>query len=132
MLYLAQKYYPNQYFSNDPKIFGLICQWILFGKTTIDPNLALARYYLKFLSPDKVNQEEVEKLHTLGNGALEILDNHLFDNEFLAGSYTIADMSCYPYVMLSHEGGFDISKFSNVEKWCERVSNQSGFIFFDV
>jgi len=128
LLYLAKKFSPNPYISDNPERYGTICQWVLFGKTSIDPNLALARYLKRFV-PDH-DPKDLEKLHIQGNTALNILDDYLFNKNFLAGDYSIADIACYPYILLSEEGGFDISQFHNVKKWTENVENTERFLPF--
>ena len=125
--YIGNKCFPNPYFSLDPERYGLISQWLLFGKTTIDPNLAVSRYFMKFLGSGNYEENQLERLHVLGGAALETLNDHLAQNDFLAVDYSIADMGCYPYVMLSPEGGFDLTVYPNVVKWCERIEAQPGF-----
>ncbi len=127
LLYLANKHLPNKYISSDPKKYGLITQWLIYGKTSVDPNLAIARFYKKFLGEGNYNEDELQKLHTAGGQMLCTLDKHLSQNDFLAGDYSVADMACYPYIFLSPEGGFDLNKYSNVENWIKRVESQDGF-----
>ena len=59
------------------------------------------------------------------------MDNHLSQNDFLAGKYSVADMCCYPYILLANEGGIDIADFPNVEQWCKRIESQAGYINID-
>jgi glutathione S-transferase len=128
LLYLGRKFAPNDLFPEDPEAFGRVVQWLLFGKTTIDPNLALARYYMRFLTPEERDENEILKLHEQGYKALTVLDDHLSQNEFLRGAYSIADIGCYPYVALSPEGGFDLTPYSSVLSWCERIKSTPGYI----
>lgn len=128
LLYLAKKYYSNDFISDDPEIYGHIVQWVFFGKTSIDPNLALARYLARFV-PDH-DQKEMEKLQTQGNSVLKILDDHLSDRDFLVGNYSIADIACYPYVMLSPEGDFDLTYYLNIQKWIDNVESTEKFLPF--
>ncbi|MCY3986440.1 MAG: glutathione S-transferase family protein [Candidatus Dadabacteria bacterium] len=121
LFYLAKRFSPNPYLADDPKTYGLIAQWTFFGKTTIDPNLAVARYFAKFLPPDQVPPGAMEKFHAQGNVALKILDDHLRGTEFLCGEYSIADMACYPYTMLCGDGGFDLDANPSVRRWCASV-----------
>ncbi len=130
LFYLANKFSPNPYLSDDPETYGLIAQWTFFGKTTIDPNLALARYFAKFLPPDQVPPGVMEKLHAQGNVALAILEDHLSRTEFLSGDYSIADIACYPYTMLCEEGGFDLEPYPSVRRWCGSVEGTPDFIAF--
>ena len=131
VMYLGKKFSPNKIFPEDPETFGLVSQWIIFGKTTIDPNLALLRYMTKFLDPQDRDERELNKLRVQGKAALQILDGHLAVNDFLAGDYTIADIACYPYVYLAGEGRIEISKYSAVNGWCERISAQPGYVPMD-
>ena len=131
LVYLAKKYQPNNYLSEDPKELGLISQWLIFGKTSIDPFLAVSRYFVRFLGEGNYDKKQLENLQSQGNGSLEIMNDRLAGNEFLAGNYSIADMACYPYVTLSNEGGFDLSGYPNVRDWCSRIESQQGFISLD-
>ena len=131
LLYIANKHSPNKYLSQEPKEFGLISQWLIFGKTSIDPYLAVSRYFLKFLGEGNFDTKHLENLQNQGRHFLKIMNDHLLGSDFLAGSYSIADMACYPYVKLSHEGGYDISEFPGVENWCVKIEKQPGFIGFE-
>ncbi len=130
LFYLAKKFAPNSYLPEDSESFGLVSQWTIFGKTTIDPNFAVARYFKRFLSQDQIPSGTMEKLHEHGNAALSVLENHLLDKEFLCGDYTIADISCYPYIMLCSEGGFSLESYPSVRKWCSNVESTQNFLAF--
>ena len=130
LFYLAKKFSPNPYLPDGPEDFGLVSQWVFFGKTTIDPNLALARYFVKFLPPDQVPPGAVEKLRAQGNEALGVLDAHLSRTEFLCRDYSIADIACYPYVMLCGEGGFSLDSYPSVTRWCAAVESTENFLPF--
>lgn len=127
VLYIAKKYSPNPYYSDNPEEFGLITQWLIFGKTSIDPYLAVSRYFLKFLGEGNFDDKQLVTLQQQGMNTLKILDTHLAENEFLAGNYSVADMCCYPYILLSPEGGFDLEGFPNVKRWCGSIEIQPGY-----
>jgi glutathione S-transferase len=128
LIYLANKHSPNSYISFDPKKYGLITQWLIFGKTSVDPNLAVARFYKKFLKEGQYKKEDLQKLQAQGTQTLFILNNHLSQNEFLAGDYSVADIACFPYVMLCHEGGIELNKYESVNNWIKSVKSQDGFV----
>ncbi|MDA2919232.1 glutathione S-transferase family protein [Desulfobacterota bacterium AH_259_B03_O07] len=128
LLYIAKKYSPNEYYSEEFHRFGSVSQWLFFGKTTLDPNLARARYITRFVPKEKRNQKELEFFRSAGLTSLRIVEDHLERNDYLVGSYTIADIGCYPYVNTSEEGGISLSPFPAVLKWCERISSQPGYI----
>ena len=128
VLYIAKKFSPNSYFPEDPMGFGTTIQWTVFGKTSIDPFLAVSRYYLKFLGDGNYDKGVLETLQQQGRNSLRIMDGHLSSNDFLAGGYSVADMCCYPYILLADEGGVDIAEFPNVERWCRSIEGQKGYI----
>jgi len=128
LFYLGKKYSPNPLYPEDPKSHGLVAQWLLFGKTSIDPHLAIARYLTRFVSRETQEEQDLVKHRAHGMMTLKILDDHLKDNEFLAGNYSIADIGCYPYVYLAPEGEIDIEGYSSVMSWIERIQAQPGYI----
>lgn len=130
LFYLAKKYSPNSFTSDNPETYGHIAQWVLFGKTSIDPNLAMARYLERFV-PDH-NPEDMKKYQTLGNAALKTLDDHLTGKDFLVDNYSIADIACYPYVMLAPEGGVDLTYYLNIQRWIKNIESTENFLPFGV
>lgn len=73
LLYLGRKYAPNRIFSDDPATFGLISQWLLYGKTTIDASLAPARYLSVFIPDEKRDHARLAELQSAGMNALSVL-----------------------------------------------------------
>ncbi|KAG0649948.1 Disulfide-bond oxidoreductase [Hyphodiscus hymeniophilus] len=57
-----------------------------------------------------------------------ILDAHLKDRDYIVGPgtgrYSIADIANFSWVNVSFFGGIDLSKFPNLEKWWERISER--------
>ncbi|MBI2487098.1 MAG: glutathione S-transferase family protein [Deltaproteobacteria bacterium] len=128
LLYLGRKFAPNHLYSDDPKILGLISKWLFFGKTTLDPALARARFMTRFVPKENQNEKELTALREAGKAVLDILNRHLEKNEFLAGSYSIADIGCYPYVNAAEEGEVSLSPFPAVQNWCDRIRSQPGYV----
>ena len=57
------------------------------------------------------------------------MEKHLTDNNFLVGeTYTIADIALFAYTHVADEGGFDLSRFTAIQGWIERVKAQPRFI----
>ncbi|KAB2834833.1 MAG: glutathione S-transferase family protein [Candidatus Dadabacteria bacterium] len=128
LLYIGKKYSPNRLYLEDLEGYGRMAQWLFFGKTSIDPNLAVARFFTKFLPPENRDEKRLNELRTQGNAVLGLLDSHLEVNDYLAGRYSMADIACYPYVNLAPEGGIDLSPYPSVMLWCDRIRSQPGYI----
>ena len=53
---------------------------------------------------------------------LAVLEKHLGQHDWLVGERaTIADLACYPYLMLAPDGGVDLSPYPGVRAWFERI-----------
>ncbi len=128
LLYIGKKFAPNRLYSEEPHTFGAITQWLFFGKTAIDPSLAKARFITRFVPKENQNEKELKALRELGKAALDILNNHLKKNDFLAGSYSIADIGCYAYVHIAEEGEISLSPFNAVRDWCDRIRYQPRYV----
>ena len=64
-----------------------------------------------------------------GRRALGLMDAHLGERRFFVGDqYSIADIALYAYTHVSHEGGFDLSGYSNISAWMMRVQNQRNHV----
>jgi glutathione S-transferase len=60
---------------------------------------------------------------------LPLLEAHLSQHDWLAlGRPTIADIAVFPYVALAHEGGIDLSPYTSILKWFERIKGLDNFI----
>ena len=57
------------------------------------------------------------------------MEQHLADNQFFLGANTtIADISLYAYTHVAHEGGFDLSEYANIQRWCKDFERIPGYI----
>lgn len=53
-----------------------------------------------------------------------VLNKQLTGQEFIAGQYSIADMACYPWVILYEKQQQNIADFPNVKRWLERIQER--------
>jgi glutathione S-transferase len=109
LVYLASRYDTCEtwYSRDDPCLLGQINQWLAFAdditRTASAARLHAAMFY----------DLDVESARAGAHRLFRILDEHLWFGEqedrawICAGTHpTIADLACFPYVMLSEEGGF--------------------------
>ena len=80
----------------------------------------------RFVPPENRDEKELAALRESGELALEILNNHLKKNDFLAGYYSIADIGCYAYVNTAEEGEVILSPFPSVRDWCAKSNPSRG------
>ncbi|CAO3635865.1 unnamed protein product [Cunninghamella blakesleeana] len=124
----------SPYFPTDRFERAKVLQWMFFEQYKHEPNIATTRYWKAFLKRNESQEEWKDKLEEKtknGYATLQLMDDHLSKNDFFANNtYSIADMSLYPYTKNAYESGFDLYAYPNVLKWSERVENQKGFILF--
>ena len=82
----------------------------------------------KFFPSDKQNLKELEFLQREGIKSLELIDKHLYGNDFFVNHYSVVDIAMYPYIKLSYEGGIDINVFKNINLWIDRVEKTREFV----
>jgi glutathione S-transferase len=101
-----------------------VLQWQFFEQYDHEPNIAVARFWVA-VSPDEPPAAELEARHRGGYRALDAMERHLADREFLVGDrYSIADISLYAYTHVADEAGFDMAGYPAIGAWLERVAAQ--------
>ena len=108
---------------------ALMYQWMFYEQYTHEPCIAVARFIQLYQNMPIERQAEYDDLHLKGAQILNLLDNQLMNNPFIIGEqFTLADIALYAYTHVAHEGGFDLSSYSGINKWLSRVSAQQGYV----
>ncbi len=106
-----------------------VLQWMFFEQYEVEPAIAVARFWITILGQEDRYLAELESKWRAGGRALDALDSHLHEREWLVGdAYSAADVSLYAYVHLAGEGGFDLGMYPSVEAWLERVRSVPGHV----
>jgi glutathione S-transferase len=106
-----------------------VLQWQFFEQYSHEPYIATARYINKYLGLPKEREAEYHAKQIGGHKALSVMEKHLAENKFFLGAnVTIADISLYAYTHVADEGGFDLSGYVNIQRWCRNFESISGYI----
>jgi glutathione S-transferase len=124
LVYLAGKYDPSGlwYPRGEAEALGRISMWLGFaenlGATAAAARLHDAMFY----------DADIEKCRADAHALFRILDEHLWfaeqeGHEWLCSRAhpTIADIACFPDVMLSEEGGISRLPYPAIRRWTDRV-----------
>jgi glutathione S-transferase len=104
-------------------------QWMFFEQYEVEPNLAVARFWIAILGERETRAAELEGKWRGGHRALDALEGHLAAREWLVGDgFTIADISLYAYTHLAEEGGFELDRYPAVRAWLDRVASTPGHV----
>jgi glutathione S-transferase len=104
-----------------------VLQWLFFEQYSHEPNIAVARFWAIFGVTAPASDRQAK--HAGGVKALEAMETHLEDKEFLVGdAYTIADIALYAYTHVAPEGGFPLEPYPAIRGWLGRVAAQPGHV----
>jgi glutathione S-transferase len=126
LFYLAQG---SDYWPQSRLLQTRVLEWQFFEQYSHEPSIAVARYIKVYQQlPDNRMDEYNSKLKA-GYRALELMEAHLANREFLVGERcSIADISLFAYTHVAHEGGFDLSAYQSIKSWISTIEHLPGFI----
>lgn len=106
-----------------------VLQWMCFEQYSHEPFIATARFVVRYLGNPADQQDTLQQKRKGGYRALDVMEKHLKGNEYFAnGKYSIADIALFAYTHVADEGGFDLSDYSNVNAWLDRVRQTKDFV----
>ena len=106
-----------------------VLQWMFFEQYSHEPNIATSRFIIQYLGNPPDRQAALEEKRLGGYKALEVMEQQLGNNTFIAGSeYSIADIALYAYTHVAHEGGFDLNDYPATRAWLDRVRTIPGHV----
>lgn len=130
LAFLARKYDASgKWFPDDPAIMSEVMRWHAVGDgitgTASAARLALGMFY----------DVDLERAQKGAHALFRVIDEHLWFGEKAGRDWlcrpdhpTTADIACFPYVMLSEEGGIPRQDYPALRRWCDRVRRIPGFV----
>ncbi len=131
LVYLAARtgsphaWYP----ASDPSLLGAITQWLGFAQS-LSETAGAARLQDSLFAPG-----DIESARAGAHRLLRVLDEHLWFAEQTGQNWlcpaerpTIADLACFPDIILSEEGGIARQEYPAIRRWCDRIKRLPGFI----
>ena len=131
LTYIAARYDPSHTWcsTTDARLLGEIFQWLAFADS-ITATASAARLHDSFFY-----DLDVEAARAGAHRLFRIIDAHLWFAEqegrgwLCSALYpTIADIACFPYIILSEEGGIFLQDYPALRRWCDRVKRIPGFV----
>lgn len=124
--YLASN---STFIPNDDYEQALALQWMFFEQFSHEPHIASARYWVSILKAEDEYKDQLKVKMNLGYKALDVMEQHLENNHyFVANQYSIADIALYAYTHVAEEGNYDLSGYSQIKNWFNRIENQKNYI----
>ena len=103
---------------SDPEYFQLM-RWISFCSSELHKQIFRVVFY------DEATDEVKDKVRALAPARLQVLDNHLRQNEYLVGkTFSAADAYLAWFFVLAGQAGLDHSGYANLKAYEEKVQNR--------
>mgnify|MGYP005620403565 FL=1 len=124
MIYLADK--ANKLISQDPIKRSKVTEWLMFQMGGVGPMMGQANVFFRYF-PEKI-QPAIDRYQNESRRLFEVLNNHLQENEWLAGEYSIADIANWCWVRTHKWSGVSIDGLENLDRWKNAMYNQPGML----
>ncbi len=117
LLYLAEK--EKRFLPDDMCQRSEVLQWLFWQVGGLGPMMGQAQHFFRY-APEQVPygiaryQKETRRL-------LQVMDDRLKSHDYLCGSYSIADMACFPWVRIHKMTCVALDEFPNILAWYSRV-----------
>ena len=126
LLYLAEG---SPYLPTDAWQRALVYQWLFFEQYSHEPYIAVARFLVKLAGREVEDADRLKLLRKKGSEALSVMEKAVSSSLFLVGDrFSIADIALYAYTHTAEDGGVDLSPWSAVRQWLQRVESAPGFV----
>ena len=114
----------SEFLPTEPRLRTQVLQWQFFEQYSHEPYVAVARFIQFYLGLPETRLEEYRALQKRGYKALDVMEQQLARTPYLVGGcYSIADVTLYAYTHVAHQGGFDLSGYSAIRSWLQRVAS---------
>ena len=117
LLYLGDKC--GQLIPRDPRQRLEMLQWLFWQVGGLGP-MAGQNGHFRVHAPEKIPYA-IERYTNETNRLYGVLDRHLEGREYIAGTYSIADVAAYPWIVPHASHGQDLKDFPNLARWFESI-----------
>ena len=124
LLYLAEKV--QSFIPSDLRKRVQTLEWLFWQMGGLGPMLGQNHHFVSY-APEKLPYaisryvNETERLYA-------VLDKQLQGREFIVGEYSIADMACYPWIVLYERQQQDLNNFPNLKRWFYRIKERDAVV----
>jgi GST-like protein len=118
LIYLAEK--TGQLLPADLRGRSEVIQWLMFQMAGIGPMQGQANVFFRY-APEKI-EYAIERYQSETTRLYRILDRRLADHEFIAGTYSIADIAAWPWVRIHAWAGVETDEMPHLNRWLETMA----------
>ncbi len=116
--YLADK--TGQFLPREPRPRYEALQWLFWQMGGLGP-MAGQNHHFNIYAPEKIPYA-IDRYVKETNRLYGVLNKRLEGREYIAGTYSIADMACYPWIVPYERQGQKLEDFPHLKAWFERMA----------
>jgi GST-like protein len=125
LIYLAEK--TGKFLPQDLHKRYDVLQWLFWQASGLGPMAGQAHHFGAYL--DQKIPYAIDRFRNETARLYAVLNKQLADREFVAGgAYSIADMACYPWILLWQRQQQVIDDFPNLKRWLEAIGARPAVI----
>jgi len=119
LIYLAEK--AGNFIPLDPASRYLCLQWLMFQTSCLGP--AVEHYHRRMAADDGISAglapvaQEVQRL-------AQVLEQQLAREDYLAGTFSIADMAAYPWIAAAAAQAISLEAYPAISRWADRLASR--------
>ena len=117
LLYLADKY--GKFIGTDLRTRTETVQWLMWQMGGLGPMLG-QNHHFNMYAPEKIPYA-IDRYVNETNRLYGVLNRRLEGRDFITGSYSIADMASYPWIVPYERQGQRLEDFPNLQRWFEGI-----------
>ncbi len=118
LIWLAQK--TRMLLPPDPKDQSRVIQWLMWQMGGLGPMQGQANVFFRYF-PETI-QPAIDRYQNEVRRLFGVMDARLAEAEWLADTYSIADIACYPWVAQADWSGVPLEPFGNLRRWFDAMS----------
>ena len=115
--YLAEK--TGQFISNDLRKKTKVMEWLFWQMGGLGPMAGQNHHFVSY-APEPIPYA-IERYVSETARLYAVLDKQLNRRDYIVDDYSIADMACYPWVVLHERQRQNLDDFPAIKKWYERL-----------
>jgi glutathione S-transferase len=125
LFYLARIHGQGRWLADDPLGQSRTMAWLSFAANELANGPAALRVAVRFKRPVNTDWATAVTQRAFG-----LMQSTLAGQPWLMpGEHpSIADIACFPYTALVHEGNFSLADYPAVIAWCDRIRALPGFV----
>lgn len=120
LLYLAEK--TGKFMPSETRARYNVVQWLMFQMAGVGPMFGQRGHFLR-AAPEKIPYA-IDRYTNESRRLLNVIENQLANNAYLAGDYSIADMATYPWVVGTRREPEQLESRPNFKRWLDAIGER--------